>query len=146
MAKKNPNNRSSKPSFAGIPRIVMENLSYINIGPSAKTLLFEAAYQFKGKNNGDICFAWTLMKERGWKSKATLAKAVSELVEEELIVLSRQGHFRKPFNRCSLYAITWQSVDECPNKDLELPPTLRPLRNFTAEYKKRDNKKQGTQY
>lgn len=144
MAKKNPNNRSSRPSFAGIPRVVMENPSYINIGPSAKALLFEAAYQYKGKNNGDICFAWTLMKKRGWKSKATLAKAIAELLNENLTALSRQGHFRKPFDRCSLYAITWQSVDECAGKDLELSPTLRPLRDFTAEYKVQGNKKQST--
>lgn len=133
MAKHNPKNRSSKTSFAGIPRIVMDSYSYLSLGPSAKALLFEAAYQYKGKNNGDLCFAWTLMQKRGWKSKATLNNALKELVEANLLVLSRQGHFRKPFDRCSLYAITWQAIDECPGKDLELGPTNTPPRKFSVE-------------
>ena len=133
MPRHNPNNRSSRPNFAGVPRVVMDNPSYVNLGPSAKALIFEGSYQFNGFNNGNICFAWTLMQKRGWKSKATLAKAVAELVTENITVLSRQGHFRKPFDKCSLYAITWLRVDECPGKNLEIPATIRPLRNFSAE-------------
>jgi hypothetical protein len=144
MARRNPNNRSSKGSFAGIPDIVMESSCYVNLGPSAKALLFEAAYQYKGKNNGNLCFAWTLMQKRGWKSKATLNNALKELVEANLLVLSRQGHFRKPFNKCSLYAITWQAIDECPGKDLELGPTNTPPRKFSieqAQYNQNKSKK-----
>jgi hypothetical protein len=133
MARHNPNNRSSKESFAGIPRIVMDSSSYLTLGPSAKALLFEAAYQYKGNNNGNLCFAWTLMQKRGWKSKATLDKAIKELVKDNLIILSRQGHFRKPFDRCSLYAVTWKAVDECPGKKLELGPTRIPPRKFSTE-------------
>jgi hypothetical protein len=83
------------------------------------------------------------MQKRGWKSKATLDKAIKELVKENLIILSRQGHFRKPFDRCSLYAITWKAIDECPGKELELGPTRIPPRKFSTE-KAFHNKKQGT--
>tara|TARA_B110000196_G_scaffold70119_1_gene59930 strand:- start:11702 stop:12133 length:432 start_codon:yes stop_codon:yes gene_type:complete len=143
MARHNPNNRSSKESFAGIPRIVMDSSSYLMLGPSAKALLFEAAYQYKGNNNGNLCFAWTLMQNRGWKSKATLDKAIKELVKEDFIILSRRGHFRKPFDRCSLYAITWKAIDECPGKNLELGPTNTPPRKFSVE-RANENRKQST--
>ena len=84
-----------KASFAGIPRVVMECPDYINLNGSAVKLLVEMACQFKGGNNGDLCPAWTLMKVRGFCSKTTLSKAIKELLQAEMILLTRQGHFIK---------------------------------------------------
>ena len=89
-------------SFAGIPRVVMQCPDYINLSGSAVRLLNEMAYQFKGRNNGDLCPAWTLMKERGFRSKATLTKAIKELVAAEMIMLTRQGQFIKKRQVCML--------------------------------------------
>ena len=120
-----------KASFAGIPRVVMECPDYINLNGSAVKLLIEMACQFKGGNNGDLCPAWTLMKERGFCSKTTLSKAIKELLQAEMILLTRQGHFIK--NKASLYALTWAPIDECSGKHLEELPTRIPSRNFSLE-------------
>ena len=89
-------------SFAGIPRVVMECPDYINLNSNAIRLLVELAYSYKGRNNGDLCPAWTLMKERGFRSKATLTKAIKELVAAEMIMLTRQGQFIKKRQVCML--------------------------------------------
>ena len=120
-----------KASFAGIPRAVMDCPDYINLSGSAVRLLNEMSYQYRGKNNGDLCPAWTLMKERGFCSKSTLSKAIQELLLAEMILLTRQGHFIK--NKASLYALTWESIDECLSKRLDESPTRIPSRNFSLE-------------
>ena len=91
-----------KASFAGIPRIVMECPDYINLSSSVIRLLVELACSYKGGNNGDFCPAWTLMKDRGFRSKVTLTKAIKELVSEEMIMLTRQGQFIKKRQVCML--------------------------------------------
>lgn len=125
------NKQKQKASFAGIPRVVMECPDYINLSGSAIRLLNEMAYQFKGGNNGDLCPAWTLMKVRGFCSKSTLSKAIQELVAAEMIILTRQGHFIR--NKASLYALTWESIDECLSKRLDESPTRIPSRHFSLE-------------
>lgn len=115
-------------SFAGIPRAVMDHPDYIGLGYSAKALLFELAYQFKGKNNGDLTAAWAVMKTRGWKSKATLAGALEELLDAELVICTRQGRFVNPGGVCSLYALTWQPIDECGGKHDAAPTQTAPRR------------------
>ena len=121
-----------KASFAGIPRVVMECPDYTNLSGSAIRLLVELACAYKGGNNGDLSPAWTLMKERGFRSKATLTRAIKELVAAEMIILTRQGQFIK--NRAGLYALTWASIDECAGKQLDESPTRTPPRNFSLEH------------
>ena len=118
-------------SFAGIPRVVMECPDYTNLSGSAIRLLVELAYSYKGGNNGDLCPAWTLMKERGFRSKATLTKAIKELVAAGMIILTRQGQFIR--NKAGLYALTWAPIDECSGKYLDESPTRTPPRNFSLE-------------
>ena len=120
-----------KASFAGIPRVVMECPDYVNLSGSAIRLLNEMACQFKGRNNGDLFPAWTLMKERGFRSKSTLTRAIQELVAADMIILTRQGHFIR--NKASLYALTWESIDECLSKRLDESPTHIPSRPFSLE-------------
>ena len=120
-----------KASFAGIPRIVMECPDYTNLSSNAIRLLVELAYSYKGGNNGDLCPAWTLMKERGFRSKATLTRVIKELVAAEMIMLTRQGQFIR--NKAGLYALTWASIDECAGKQLDESPTRTPPRNFSLE-------------
>jgi hypothetical protein len=118
-----------KASFTGIPRVVMECPDYTNLSASAIRLLVELAYSYKGGNNGDLCPAWTLMKERGFRSKATLTRVIKELVAAEMIMLTRQGQFIR--NKAGLYALTWASIDECSDKYLDESPTRTPPRNFS---------------
>ena len=121
-----------KASFAGIPRIVMECPDYTNLSSNAIRLLVELAYSYKGGNNGDLCPAWTFMKERGFRSKATLTRVIKELVAAEMIMLTRQGQFIR--KKAGLYALTWAPIDECAGKYLDESPTHTAPRNFSLEH------------
>ena len=119
--------RSESRGFAGIPRAVMEHGDYMGLSASAKALLLELAYQYRGRNNGDLGIAWKVLRKRGWKSKATIQKARDELVQAGLIRCVREGRFMNPGGICSLYALTWEPLHR---EDLDLSPTARPLRVF----------------
>lgn len=117
-----------------IPHRVMLHHDYIALSPSAKSLLFEMALQFNGyTNNGDLTAAWAVMRHRGFNAPNTLSAALKQLLEKEFLVRTREGRFANPGKRCALYALTWKPINECPGKDLEIGPTQKPLRSFTAE-------------
>lgn len=61
------------------------------------------------------------MEKRGWKSRDTLNKARQELLDCELILVSRHGD-RK---RATLYALTFFAIDECGGK-LDIKATEKP--------------------
>jgi len=100
---------------------VIRSASYVKLTPYEQKLLIDLLAQYKGDNNGDLCAAWTIMKRRGWRSKSTLAKAITGLLKAEWIELSRQGGRNRP----NLYAVTFFAVDDCKGK-LDIRPTIRP--------------------
>ena len=107
--------------FAALPHCLLASHVYINLSAHAVKLLNDLLAQFKGFNNGDLCLAWTLMEKRGWKSRDTLNKARQELLDCELIIVSRRGDRKRP----NLYALTFFAVDECNGK-LDIKATERP--------------------
>ena len=62
------------------------------------------------------------MAKRGWKSRDTLNKARKELLDVELVVITRHGDRKRPH----LYALTFFAIDECSGK-LDIKATHRPL-------------------
>lgn len=108
--------------FAALPHCLLESEVYIRLSAHAVKLLIDLLAQFKGFNNGDLCLSWSIMKKRGWKSRDTLNKARKQLIDEELIIISRHGNRR----RARLYALTFFAVDECGGK-LDISATQKPL-------------------
>jgi len=94
----------------------MESEDYVNLRAGSRSLLFEFAYQYKGKNNGNISATYNQMKKRGLRSPTTLAKALKALIAAKMIIKTRQGGKNYP----CLYAVTWRPIDECRGKNLEL--------------------------
>jgi hypothetical protein len=124
-----------KESFAGIPRHVMNNQDYKSLSGNAVKLLLELAKQYKGNNNGDLTVAYALLKDRGFNSKSTITRCRNELLSAHMITQTRAGRFMNPKSSCSLYALTWKSIDECGGK-LEVKPTIIPPRQFSLENNK----------
>lgn len=110
----------------------MEHADFRNLSFSAKSLLLILAYQYRGKNNGDLTAAHSILKGWGFGSRGTIAKAISELQRANLIVTTREGRFQRPNSMCSLYALTWKPIDECGGK-LDVNPTLTPPRKISLE-------------
>ncbi|PAV25202.1 hypothetical protein C8D92_102229 [Tamilnaduibacter salinus] len=117
--------RRSKRPFLGLPKDVLGSPAYRSLGGWEVKLLVDIGGQFNGKNNGDLCAAWSVMKERGWKSPGTLSKALKGLLEVGLIQETREGGR----HRCTLYALTWEAIDECRGK-LDVGPTNTPSNRF----------------
>jgi len=103
--------------FVPIPCSVLDHENFLALSGKASKLLLDMAAQIRfgkdgPKNNGDITIAWSVMQQRGWRSKETLHNAIDELEYYGFISLTRQGGRHK----CSLYAITWWAVNECGGK------------------------------
>ena len=85
----------------------------------AAHLLDNLVAQYNGKNNGDLSAAPKIMALFGWSSHGSVDDAIVELITQGFIEQTRQGGR----NQCSLYAITWQPIDECGGK-LDIKPTI----------------------
>lgn len=113
--------RNDSGSFLALPHAVLESPNYPLLSAHAVKLLCDMGAQFKGKNNGDLSATWSLMNKRGWKSRDTLDRALSELLHFGLIERTRQGGM----HQCSLFALTWRAIDDCKGK-LDRPPSRTP--------------------
>ncbi len=114
-------------------RHVWSHPDYCGLSGSAAKLLMDFACQYNGRNNGDLTNAFSVLKSRGWRSKQTVLRATTELMEAGLIIQTREGRFTNPGGMCALYAVTWKSIDECPGKNLSVAPTSTPPRKFSLE-------------
>ena len=132
MATRNRTKNRSAGRFGGLPLSVWNHPDYQGLSGSAVKLLMDLACQYNGYNNGDLTTAFSVLSKRGWTSKQTVARAVKELMEADLIIRTREGVFQNPGAKCALYAIAWQSIDECKGK-IDVRPTLRPPRAFSLE-------------
>lgn len=103
-------------TFSAIPHAVQDSQNWCNASPNAIKLLLAVARSYNGSNNGDLCAAFSLMKKRGWSSQTTLDWGLKELQHYGLLQKTRQGDLTK---KPSLYAITWQPIDNVGDK-LEL--------------------------
>ena len=108
--------------FAGVPVRCLESQHYIALSYRAKALLVELAFQYNGFNNGNLSITPKLLKPRGWPSHRTIYTTRDELEQRGWIVTTRFGGR----NNCSLYALTYQAIDDCNGKH-EAKPSNRPL-------------------
>ena len=111
-----------------------------NLSPYAAKLLLDLASQWHLGRNGDASAAFEkVMRERGWRSKATLHKSLKELRDSGLIILTRQGSL----HQCSLYALGWLAIDECGGK-LDVKATARPINDWIDAPKPIENRSSST--
>lgn len=109
-------------TFLGIPHYVFNSPEFGELDGWALKLLVEIAGGYNGNNNGNLSCAWSVLRERGWRSTGTLWKSLRRLLVNGWIITTRHGSR----NRCALYAVTWWPVDECPGKGLEIAATKSP--------------------
>ena len=128
--RKNPIWNGAK-GFFPLPKDLMDTERYQNLKPCELKLLLEAMYQYNGTNNGNLSFAYTDMKERGFTSKSSLERARIGLVEKELLIISRQGFSGCGGHRqCTLYALSWIPIQECRGVTLDIKPTIKPIKQL----------------
>lgn len=98
--------------FVMVPFAILDSHNWKQLSGNATKLLFDLSRQYAGKNNGDLCATWSMMKQRGWRSSDTLNRARFELEHYGFILRTRQGGLNMP----SLYALTWKPIDDCNGK------------------------------
>jgi hypothetical protein len=116
--------------YVPLPFDVLRSPALTVLSAHALKLLLDLLAQYNLRNNGDLTAAWTVMSRRGWKSRDTLFRAVTELESRGWIARTRQGG-RK---RCNLYAVTFFGIDECSGK-LDVAATSTPLGTWHHEGK-----------
>jgi len=102
--------------FVGIVRSVFESPAFTALSPHACKLLLELAGQYRGDNNGNLTAAWSVVKKRGWRSRTTLWRCKTELIEAGFVYVTRKGQMP---STCELLALTWFSLDVSPKFDPE---------------------------
>lgn len=144
IGKANPKRRrrsSGKPSksrYGGLPHSVWLSENYSHLSGGAAKLLMDLACQFHGFNNGDLTVSFSVLKARGWRSKATISRAIAELLDADLVTRTRAGRFLNPGGRCALYAINWYPINDLPHLELDVAPTRGPVRVFKPAATKND--------
>ena len=116
-----------------IPKHVMEHPDYYELSGSAVKLLNEVAKQYTTYNNGKLCIVWSQLKERGFKSQTTLNRAKNELIDRNLIKLTKHGYFSQGARFPNFYALTWANIDEVPGFDMDVSPSNKALRHFRKD-------------
>jgi hypothetical protein len=119
----------------------MRHSDYRNLGSNAKVLLFEFALQYYRTNNGKLCAVFSQMKNRGFKSETTLRKAIKELLDAKLIVLTKIGMYGRGQRLPNYYAVTWQPIDDVKGFEMDIPSTITPPRAFSIELRQVQNDK-----
>jgi len=125
MNKSRRKSRIGGGSFVALPHVCLMHENFTALSAHAVKLLIDLYASYRGINNGDLCCTWSLMKKRGWRSESTLNNARKELLYYGWIICSRQGGRNMP----SLYAVTFQSIDECEGK-LDVRETAAAPRNW----------------
>jgi hypothetical protein len=124
----------SKP-WLPLPLKLIRSRRFAELSGLATKLFFDAASMLgaNGYGNGDIGLTYALLQQRGWKSKASLAGSIKELIDSELLIVTRQGGRR----RCSLYALTpWPIY--CDQKKLDVGRAAYSVNDWSQDPKLSD--------
>lgn len=101
--------------FSRIPHAVMDSQAFIGLSDRGKSLLFALIRQINGSNNGRLQLTNKWLSGHGWQSHSSNSKAIAELIERELIVISRLGGLNSGSN---WYAVTWLQISNFVGLDI----------------------------
>jgi hypothetical protein len=100
--------------FAQVPVEVLTSAACCALRNYAFRVLIAIAAQYRGNNNGDLAMTRATARSFGVSSQEHLVKSLARLLECGLIQKTRQGG-KKPLGP-SLYAVTWQPIDDLRGK------------------------------
>lgn len=109
------------------PLVLLRSTAFASLSPLATKLFLDlmSQLQVNADRNGDLCAAPAVMRPRGWASTASLRAAVGELMDADLLIVTRQGGRHK----ATLYALTpWPIKAE--RRDLDVGPKASTVRDW----------------
>ncbi len=115
--------------FVKMPLDVLNSPEFDRLSAHATKLLMAVLAQYRVGKNRDLCASWSVMRDRGWKSKGTLQRATEELVESGWLIKTRQGGR----NRCALFAVSFLAIDASSKADEFAAGTTTPPGTWRAD-------------
>ena len=117
-------NKPSDENWKGIPHCrvradVTSSNAWRVLSYSSKALYLDLRAKLRIGSNGNVSAALSDMKHAGWKSSATLAKALYELLAVGLIIKTRSGGVERGSKVCSLYGFTDLDIKPIPKFNIE---------------------------
>jgi len=112
--------RSESGSYTNLPHAFLQHPNWLEASPAAVKLFMYLAGQYRGHNNGDLSCSFTTMRAIGWKSNATLARAIDELLARQFIVRTRRGAKK---GKCHLFALTLRPINDSDKLDHDVTPS-----------------------
>lgn len=106
---KDPNGRHIR-----VYATLLNSHAYRVLSNATKALYIDLRNMLTGTNNGNINATLSILKHKGWKSPATLAKALYELRAMGFIAVTREGGLKMGTRVCTLYRFTDLEVFEQP--------------------------------
>jgi hypothetical protein len=111
--------RRDSGTFTLIPHAVQDSTNWKKLSGRAIKVLLAIARQFNGKNNGDLCASYSVLRKHGIRSSRLLRRELDELQHYGMIEQTRPGGRQiGP----SLYGVTWLAIDDRSGK-LPMGPT-----------------------
>lgn len=110
---------SVRGAWTAVPLELLRSRAFSSLSPHATKLFFDffAQMSANARGNGDLSASISVMRPRGWTSKAGLSNAITELLAAHFVVVTRQGGRR----RCTLFALVPWALD-CDLKKLDVGP------------------------
>lgn len=116
MAKKPSDPRGG---HARIYHELIDSNAWRAMGYPSQALYVVLRRKLLGTNNGNINAVLSELKHHGWRSSATLAKALRELTTMGFIAITRQGGIAYGRQVCSLYRFTDVEVFDFPKLGIQ---------------------------
>lgn len=113
--------------FVAVPKDMLKRPEYQALPSAAKSLMFDLADQYSGKNNGRLCPSFEAMRRYGWTSKSKLVRAKAELLKCPFVIQTRIGH---PPRTAEWLGLTWWKLDW--GEGMEIRPQGWPYLNFAT--------------
>ncbi|WP_052185272.1 hypothetical protein [Methylotenera versatilis] len=104
--------------FTALPHNVIHSVEYRGLCHAARSLLFDIAAQYNGKNNGKLVCCMKYLKPLGWTSNDTISRSLKALIKSGLLKQTRQG-MMPPCSQAAWFAIGWFSLDVYDGLDIE---------------------------
>ena len=111
---------------------LLDSLAWRVMGWSSRALFLDMRASVNGSNNGNLSATLASLKHRGWKSAATLAKALFELQALGFIAKTRGGGVEHGSKVCSLYRFTDLDMFEFPKQGLAHQKATHDYLRFTT--------------
>lgn len=130
--------RDKKPIFKGeahirIPLAVLNSNAFIALDWTARALYTDMRSYLRSINNGNLNATLSELQHRGWRSPATLAKALRQLEAVGLIAKTRQTVGVKHGSKvCNLYRFTDLDTLEFPKLQIQATRATHDYQRLTS--------------